>query len=86
VRRAAAQILLCKGYNVMEASDGEGAVRIFTENTDAIELVFLDMTMPGLTGLEALERCSTWSGGFSTCSAAMTSRRARESWPERIIK
>src|SRR5882672_6843941 len=56
VRRAAAQILLRKGYNVMEASDGEEAVRIFTENTDAIELVFLDMTMPGLTGLEALEQ------------------------------
>ena len=55
VRRAAVQILLRKGYNVMEAGDGAEAVRVFAENTDAIELVFLDMTMPGLTGLEALE-------------------------------
>jgi two-component system cell cycle sensor histidine kinase/response regulator CckA len=56
VRRAAVQILLRKGYNVMEAGDGEEAVRIFTENVDAIELVFLDMMMPGLTGLEALDQ------------------------------
>ncbi len=31
-------------------------MRVFAENTEAIELVFLDMTMPGLTGLEALEK------------------------------
>jgi CheY-like chemotaxis protein len=56
VRRAAVQILLRKGYNVMEASDGEEAVRVFRENADAIDLVFLDMTMPGLSGIEALEQ------------------------------
>ena len=56
VRRAAVQILLRKGYNVMEASDGEEAVRVFQENADAIDLVFLDMTMPGLSGVEALEQ------------------------------
>ncbi len=56
VRRAAVQILLRKGYNVMEAGDGEEAVRIFQENLDAIDLVFLDMTMPGLSGIEALEQ------------------------------
>jgi len=56
VRRAAVQILLRKGYNVMEAGDGEEAVRAFQENLDAIDLVFLDMTMPGLSGLEALQQ------------------------------
>jgi CheY-like chemotaxis protein len=56
VRRAAVQILLRKGYNVMEAGDGEEAVRVFNENVDAIDLVFLDMTMPGLSGAEALEQ------------------------------
>src|SRR5579871_315101 len=56
VRRAAVQILLRKGYHVMEASDGEEAVKVYRENADAIDLVFLDMTMPGLSGMEALEQ------------------------------
>src|SRR5579864_2113394 len=56
VRRAAVRILLRKGYNIMEASDGEEAVRVFSENPDAIDLVFLDVTMPGLSGLDALEQ------------------------------
>ena len=56
VRRAAVRILLRKGYNIMEASDGEEAVRVFSESPDEIDLVFLDMTMPGLSGLEALEQ------------------------------
>ncbi len=56
VRRAAVQILLRKGYNVMEVGDGEEAVRVFQENVDAIDLVFLDMTMPGLSGVQALEQ------------------------------
>ena len=56
VRRAAVQVLLRKGYNVMEAGDGEEALRVFRENADAIDLVFLDVTMPGLFGLEVLEQ------------------------------
>jgi hypothetical protein len=56
VRRAAVRILLSKGYNIMEASDGEEAVRVFSENPDTIDLVFLDVTMPGLSGLEALDQ------------------------------
>ena len=56
VRRAAVRILLSKGYNIMEASDGEEAVRVFADNPDAIDLVFLDVTMPGLSGIEALEQ------------------------------
>ncbi|PYT24780.1 MAG: hypothetical protein DMG57_27330 [Acidobacteria bacterium] len=39
----------------MEASDGEQAMRVFKENTAAIDLVFLDMTMPGISGPRGAE-------------------------------
>lgn len=55
VRRAAVQVLLRKGYNVIEARNGEEAVRIFAGRATAIDLVFLDVSMPGLSGLETLD-------------------------------
>jgi CheY-like chemotaxis protein len=55
LRRAAVQILSRKGYNVIEAGDGEEALRVFKENKDAIDLVFLDSAMPGLSGTAALD-------------------------------
>ena len=38
------------GYTVLEARDGEEAVRIFTENRDRIQLVILDTIMPKMNG------------------------------------
>lgn len=42
------------GYNeILEAKDGEEAIRMYAELTP--DLVMLDITMPGMSGLEALE-------------------------------
>lgn len=41
------------GYNVITAEDGNEAVERFMENTSGIDLVVLDMVMPGKTGPEA---------------------------------
>ena len=59
VRKAAVKILLRKGYNVIEARDGEGAVELFSANADDIDLIFIDLTMPGISGLEALQQMRT---------------------------
>ena len=40
------------GYTVLEAADGEGAITVFTENKDAIQLVLLDVIMPKKHGKE----------------------------------
>jgi DNA-binding NtrC family response regulator len=45
--------LHAKGYEVITASNGHDALELFDENSD-IDVVFLDESMPGLTGLEVL--------------------------------
>lgn len=43
------------GYKVIQASDGEEAVRKFIENKEAIELLVFDIIMPKKNGKEAFE-------------------------------
>lgn len=43
-----------RGYTVLTASDGVDAVAVFKENRDAISVVVLDMTMPGMNGESAI--------------------------------
>lgn len=46
--------LQSKGYDVVTASNGHDAVDIYQEQAADIDAVFLDESMPGLTGLEVL--------------------------------
>lgn len=50
VRKVAVQILQAAGYNVLIAWDGDEAVRVIEERGDDIDLVILDVIMPGRTG------------------------------------
>jgi len=43
-----------KGYEVVTATNGHDAVEIYNEQASDIDVVFLDESMPGLTGLEVL--------------------------------
>ncbi len=56
VRSAAAMILRAQGYSVHEASDGESGLRVYGEHHDEIDVVLLDMTMPGMNGAQVAER------------------------------
>jgi len=55
VRRYMKSLLEEFGYTVIEASDGEDAVRKFTEHEDQVELLVLDVVMPKMNGKEAYE-------------------------------
>ncbi len=49
-------ILESLGYTVYEVRNGEEAVSLYREMKDAIDLVVLDMVMPGLSGSETFDR------------------------------
>jgi PAS domain S-box-containing protein len=55
VREAARAILEEYSYKVIEAVDGEDAVKKFNENKDNISLIISDMIMPKKSGKEAYE-------------------------------
>ena len=44
------------GCHVMLSESGEEAIRIFEDPSVAVDLVIMDVTMPGLTGVETLHR------------------------------
>ena len=44
------------GYNVLTAGGGEEAVEIFGRQREMIDLVILDMVMPGMGGGETYDR------------------------------
>jgi two-component system, cell cycle sensor histidine kinase and response regulator CckA len=56
VRSTAAKALRHYGYEVIEASDGLEGVREFEAHGDRISIILLDLTMPVMSGEEALAR------------------------------
>ncbi|MBN1398438.1 MAG: PAS domain S-box protein [Bacteroidetes bacterium] len=49
-------VLFEKGYNVLTASDGLEALKVYRENKNDISLVMTDLGLPGMTGLEVCQK------------------------------
>ncbi len=56
VRVLARDILLGAGYQVLEAEDGEQALRVAEEHPGAIQVLLTDVVMPGINGKELANR------------------------------
>lgn len=57
VRKQLAQILTSEGFEIIgEAADGVEGVEKFKELTPGVDLVTLDITMPRMDGITALEK------------------------------
>jgi two-component system, cell cycle sensor histidine kinase and response regulator CckA len=55
VRRTVKEILRMAGYTIIEAVDGEDAIRQYRANATKIDLLILDVVMPGKNGKDAFE-------------------------------
>jgi nitrogen-specific signal transduction histidine kinase/CheY-like chemotaxis protein len=56
VRAVAQRVLVAHGYHVIAAPNGAECLRIFERRENDINLVLLDVTMPEMSGFEALKR------------------------------
>lgn len=57
--RAVSNALRARDYSVLTASDGESALDLLAE--DQVDLVLLDLGLPGLDGHAVIERLRSWS-------------------------
>ncbi|KIX12552.1 hybrid sensor histidine kinase/response regulator [Dethiosulfatarculus sandiegensis] len=55
IRQMLQGMLLRSGYEVMAAATGEEALELFGEEREKVELVILDLDMPGMGGVRCLE-------------------------------
>lgn len=56
IRDLGEQILTTFGYSVFTAPDGENALELYRKQKNAIDLIILDLIMPGIGGRECLLR------------------------------
>jgi len=62
VRRPAAKLLRARGYEVIEARDGEEALEIAKEHAGQIDLLISDVIMPGMDGPTLLKHARQYLG------------------------
>ena len=54
MRKLIKDFLIQKNYNILEAEDGERALKVYEENKEKIDLILLDVMMPKLDGWSVL--------------------------------
>lgn len=59
IRATAAAMLTTGGFDVLLAEDGYKAVEVYREHSDEIQVVLLDLSMPGIDGEETYRRLKT---------------------------
>ena len=55
IRDLVVQVLTESGYTVLTAGDGDSGLELYRQQRDQIDLVLLDLIMPGMGGSKCLE-------------------------------
>lgn len=82
VRETIAAFLREEGFDVTEASDLDGALKLFSDSAP-FDVVILDYTMPGMNGLEGLAKVIELSPG---CPVAIISGTATRSVADSALR
>ncbi len=56
MRKLIRDFLVQKNYRILEAEDGEAALKVYEENKEKISLILLDVMMPKLDGWSVLRQ------------------------------
>lgn len=74
-----AELVETAGYLPMKASDGYQALDILANNLDQIDLVLLDLMMPGVDGLEVLKTIKNNEDKYGTMPIVVLTNMTSES-------
>ena len=58
IRRTVEMVLTGEGYRVVEAGSAEEALSTLNNPAQPVDLAIFDLKLPGMSGLEALEKLS----------------------------
>lgn len=75
MRKLIKDFLIQKDYNILEAEDGEKALKVYEENKEKINLILLDVMMPKLDGWSVLRQIRQSNKGLPI---VMLTARAEE--------
>jgi len=64
------QMLKCFGYEVVSANSGNGALEVYRENQDRIDMVILDMILPDMGGGDTYDRLKEINPGIKVLLAS----------------
>ena len=74
-KRLVRKILTARGYDVLEAEDGLSGIEVATQELP--DLILMDMSLPGIDGIEATQRLKTQASTAHIPVVALTANAMR---------
>ena len=76
MRKLIKDFLMQKGFSILEAGDGEEALKVFEENENKIKLILLDVMMPKINGYK-ISRLLKYDSKYKDIPIIMVTARSQ---------